>query len=580
MTRPPQNRFMIYPTYTEIFKNGQEKILAQLSIEGLAEKFIVFTTALSASLYSSRIKGMYVQEIIMFEFKDSLCYTTDGYAILNWLFLNELKTLNFNNFSLMELYCILLKHKKGKCVDKSMSVDEKLLYLKLLLIANEKRLKKPNAYYNNLLSIKPDDIFSYEKLFWPLLLPETDVNEAVRLEYEMYRLKCFIEEIKKKYPDASFAIDSYFQERGFKNYSSYASALSVIFINYISSYTNHHDLKSGIEESEQTRKLFAPLMINDIKINSYLELKTHPVYYYNGAYYVLHWNYFLSQIFLGTFMALKEKLNNEGFHDIKNTSGIIVEKTLFKKVLTTSFSRSWQRALFDDDNKGTPDAMFKIGNNLFIVELKDSLMSEAVMESFDYKCIEDHIIRTFIQSGNKGKAIKQLAAYINMYDNNGYENEGFPYNKGLNIYPIIVYTDYKYRINGLNHFLSIKFWELINQRDFHNYIKHRIHPLTVIGLDCLFNLQLKFQSKKLKFADAIDNYHRKNKNIEKKNENKGVVSFSKLYPSFDRYLPENRNVIMSVNEIHSILKDFFNEYQSDRIFDSPEDGKSQPLPSR
>lgn len=263
MTRPPQNRFMIYPTYTEIFKNGQEKILAQLSIEGLAEKFIVFTTALSASLYSSRIKGMYVQEIIMFEFKDSLCYTTDGYAILNWLFLNELKTLNFNNFSLMELYCILLKHKKGKCVDKSMSVDEKLLYLKLLLIANEKRLKKPNAYYNNLLSIKPDDIFSYEKLFWPLLLPETDVNEAVRLEYEMYRLKCFIEEIKKKYPDASFAIDSYFQERGFKNYSSYASALSVIFINYISSYTNHHDLKSGIEESEQTRKLFAPLMIND-----------------------------------------------------------------------------------------------------------------------------------------------------------------------------------------------------------------------------------------------------------------------------------------------------------------------------
>lgn len=343
-------------------------------------------------------------------------------------------------------------------------------------------------------------------------------------------------------------------------------------------------MKSGIEESEQTRKLFAPLMINDITINSYLELKTHPVYYYNGAYYVLHWNYFLSQIFLGTFMALKEKLNIEGFHDIKNKSGIIVEKTLFKNVLTTSFSRSWQRALFDDESKGTPDAMFKIGNNLFVVELKDSLMSETVMESFDYKCIEDHVIRTFIQSGNKGKAIKQLAAYINMYDNNGYKNEGFPYNKGLNIYPIIVYTDYKYRINGLNHFLSIKFRELINQRDFHNSIKHRIHPLTVIGLDCLFNLQLKFQSKKLKFADAIDNYHRKNKTIEKKNENKGVVSFSKLYPSFDRYLPENRNIIMSVNEIHSILKDFFNEYQgeyqSDRIFDSPEDGKSQPLTSR
>lgn len=555
---PKKNSFIIFPTYTEIFKDGQEKILDQLSTEGLAEKYIVFTTSLSASLFASHIKGMHVQEEIMIEFKDAICNTSDGHAILNWLFLNDLKTLNFNNFTLMELYCILLKHRKGECIDTSMSVDEKLIYLKLLFIANEKRLNKPNDFHNNLLSISPDDKFSYEKMFWPLLLPETDVNEVIRLEYEMYRLKCFVEEIEKEYPNASCTIDLFFQERGYENYSTYASALSFIFLNYITCYTNHHELKTGIKENEQTHKLLAPLMVNIINKNSYLELKTHPVYYFNGAYYVLHWNYFLSQIFIGTFMALKERLNKIGFQNIKKTSGLIVEKSLFKNVLTTSFSKYWQRALFDDESKGKPDAMFKIGNHLFIIELKDSLMSENVMESLDYKSIENHIIRTFIQSEGKRKAIQQLVVYIEKYENNEYENDGFPYNKRLNIYPIIIYTDYKYRINGLNHFLSVKFGELIYKKDIQKTTKQRIRPLTVIGLDCMFNLQLKFQDKKLKFADAIDNYHRHIKIREKRYENKGAELYSLLYPSFDRYLPENRNILMSVNEIQSILKDFFN----------------------
>lgn len=549
--------FVIYPTYSDIFKNGQEEIIAQLSTEGLAEKYIVFTTSLSALLYVSHIKGMHVQEKIMIEFKDVICNTVDGHAVLDWLISNGLKTLNFNNFTLMELYCILLKHKKGECIDTSMSTYEKLTYLKLLFIANEKRLNKHDDFHNNLISITPDDYFSYEKMFWPLLLPETDVNEAIRLEYEMYRLKCFIEGIEKEYPHASCTIDLFFQKRGFDNYSSYASTLSIIFLEYITCYTNHHQLKAGIKENEQIRKLFASLVINNIAINSYLELKTHPVYYYNEAYYVLHWNYFLSQVYIGTFMALKEKLNEVISQDLKTVSGHIVEKTLFKRVLMTSFSKNWQRVLFDDERDGKPDAMFKMGNHLFIIELKDSLMSEDVMESLDYNCIKDHITRTFIQSGKKGKAIKQLSTYINKYDNNEYENDGFPYNKRLNIYPIIIYTDYKYRINGLNHFLSAKFDELINQEEIQQSTRQRVHPLTVIGLDSMFNLQHKFRDKRLKLADSIDNYHKHIKNSEKKYEDKGAEFFSLLYPSFDRYLPENRNVVMPYNEIQSILKDFF-----------------------
>lgn len=82
-------------------------------------------------------------------------------------------------------------------------------------------------------------------------------------------------------------------------------------------------------------------------------------------------------------------------------------------------------------------------------------------------------------------------------------------------------------------------------------------PLSVIGLDCLFNLQYKFREKKIKFADIIDDYHKHVKSRERKNADRGIEKYSQLYPSFDRYLPENRNFFLSNSEARNILKDFF-----------------------
>lgn len=547
--------FRIFPTYTEVFKNGQEEIITNLLQEGLAEKYIIFTTSISALLYASHIKGVSAQEEIMVEFKDVIIGTEDGHRILDWLSSRNQKTLNINDYTLMELYCILLKNKKGQCDNVCLSISERLLYLKLVLIANERRIHSIENIQRNINSITPNDPFEYEKLFWPILLQETDVNEVLRIEYEMFRIKSFVEGIISKYPKAENIINEVFQERGFANYRSYASFLVILFMDYITSYTNNGNLKVGIEESNRNRNIFAPWSSNNIIPDTYLDLKSHPVYYYNGGYYVLHWNYLLSQIYIGIFMALKSKLNESGLQGIKKECGEIIEHTLFKNVLVTAFRNSWQCFSFDDKGQGFPDAMFRIGNNFFILELKDNLMGEDVMESFDYSCIENHMNRNFIQSEKgKKKGIKQLDAYIKAYVNNEYEALGFSYSKKLNVYPIIIYTDYKYRLNGLNHYLSIKFDEIVNSYEIS--VMRRIRPLTVIGLDCLFNLQYKFRERKLKLADTITQYHRYVKEKEKKNAHRGVEKYSQLYPSFDRYLPENKNYFISNSEVRNVLKDF------------------------
>lgn len=547
--------FTIFPTYSEIFEDGEEEVIASLSQEGLAEKFIVFTTSISALLYASRIEGVSAQEKVMMEFKDAILETEDGHKILDWLSLHNQNVLNINNYTLMELYCMLLKNKNGQCSNVSLTVSERLIYLKLVLIANERRVQPIENIQRNIDSITPNDPFAYEKLFWPILLQETDVNEVLSIEYEMFRTKSFVEGIIKKYPEAENLIDDYFQERGFDSYRSYASLLAILFMNYITSFTNDGILKAGIKEDKQNRNLFAPLVANNIIPDTYLDLKSHPVYYYNGGYYILHWNYLLSQIFIAAFKAIEQKLNECRLQNIKEECGKIIEHTLFKSVLVTAFSNSLQCSAFDDEDKGNPDAIFKIGNNLFIIELKDNLMGDNVMESFDYKCIENHVKRNFIESEKgKKKGIKQLKDYIKNYAKNEYAALGFPYNKKLNIYPIIIYTDYKYRLNGLNHFLSIKFKEIAKFDA--GSVNRRIRPLTVIGLDCLFNLQYKFRGKQIKLADAIDNYHRYVRNKEKKDSNRGVDKYSQLYPSFERYLPENRNFFMSDSEAKDILKEF------------------------
>ena len=550
-----QAPFLIFPTYTEIFKNGQEEIIANLSQEGLAEKYIVFTTSISALLYASHIEGVSVQGKIMMEFKDVILGTEEGHKILDWLSSHSQKVLNINNYTLIELYCLLLKYKRGQCDNVSLSVSERLLYLKLVLIANERRIHPMENIQKSIDFITPNDPFAYEKLFWPMLLQETDVNEVLRTEYEMFRIKSFVDGIINKYPEAKSVVDKFFQERGFDSYQSYASSLVIFFMDYMTSYTNDGVLKAGIKENGQSQSLFAPLVVNSIIPDTYLDLKSHPVYYCNGGYYVLHWNYLLSQIFIATFKAIEQKLNVCRLQSIKEDCGKIIEHTLFKSVLVKAFCNSWQCSAFDDEDKGNPDAIFKIGNNLFILELKDNLMGDNVMESSDYKCIENHVKRNFIESEKgKKKGIKQLKDYIKNYANNEYEVLGFPFNKRLNIYPVIIYTDYKYRLNGLNHYLSVKFDEIVDSTDIS--ARRRIRPLTVIGLDCLFNLQYKFREKKIKLAEVIDDYHKHVKNGEKKNADRGIGKYSQLYPSFDRYLPENKNYFMSKSEVQNILKDF------------------------
>ena len=99
-----ESTFVVFPTYSDIFKEGEEYVIEQLSKEGLAERYIIYSTSISGLLYTDHIKGYSAQAYIMKEFENVLCNTDDGRKILSYLHVHKQSPLNINAFTMMSLY--------------------------------------------------------------------------------------------------------------------------------------------------------------------------------------------------------------------------------------------------------------------------------------------------------------------------------------------------------------------------------------------------------------------------------------------------------------------------------------------
>jgi hypothetical protein len=111
------------------------------------------------------------------------------------------------------------------------------------------------------------------------------------------------------------------------------------------------------------------------------------------------------------------------------------------------------------------------------------------------------------------------------------------YKKTYIIYPIILYTDYRYEVSGFNDYLAKRFEEKIedNPKLYKLLNRHKIMPLTFIGLEFFFNNMNAFQTKEIKLHQLIENYHEKVKKQVRKHEKTHIQDrFTHLYYPFER----------------------------------------------
>jgi hypothetical protein len=162
---------------------------------------------------------------------------------------------------------------------------------------------------------------------------------------------------------------------------------------------------------------------------------------------------------------------------------------------------------FDDNSLSQPDAYYRKNKTVIMVEYKDYIFKESIINCRDYGEIKSYIDEKFVE-GRKGKpkGITQLKNQIDLLYNQKYSfdkevNELFSKGKSITIYPVIAYSDFMFSIPGVNKYLN----ELFQAQMTTTYENAVIKPVTLLNIEILFDFCLR-QSDFNGITHLIDRY--------------------------------------------------------------------------
>lgn len=416
--------------------------------------------------------------------------------------------------------------------------------LKLFLFANAK-LIDTEVSSKQLEELNPETNYVFQRLFWPLLFPQMDTHSSVNFISELCKNTLFLKYIEDNYQTE--ILTNFLSERGFDNRIDYAVTLAGYFFHLYES-VKYNEYPFRLQSSNKVEKLFNALCINNIENPNTTTVKSNPLYKVENTFYVLDWYYFASQLYVGTYMNLKSHIGS----NLKRELGLVFETEYFKYILEKCFDEYSYELRFDSDIKEKlarryPDCSMKSGNNVFIFEFKDNFLSENTINSQKYDDYANKIDDIYISK----KGARQLVDGIYRLIKGEFSKEN-PHNYTINynvkkdrIYPILIYTDYKYEIQGVNDYINREFQKiLINEIKDTNILK-KIQPLVFINLDFFLNNIHSFHTKELKLHKMIIGYNDSiaatermhEESIGKYNEKEYSIpqSFQNLYMPFERF---------------------------------------------
>ena len=519
-------------SYQNVFQSEYTFIFDDLKRYNKSE-LIIICSAISANLMS-RGESDLLKECFK-RAKDNtegkhiyLSARGDYRMVINKASLNKVITLILN-------YC--------NCCDCYHSEEENFTQiLKTFLFANAK-LIETEVVSKQLDKLSPETNYAFQRLFWPLLFSQMDTHSSVNFISELCKNTLFLKYIEDNY-QAEIVTD-FLTERGFENRIDYAATLAGCFFHLYASM-NNKEYPFRLQNGNKVEKLFTSLCINDIENPNTTSVKSNPLYKVEDTFYVLDWYYFASQLYVGTYMCLKSQIGD----NVKSELGQVFEAEYFKYIIEKCFDAYSYEMKFDSDIKEKlsrryPDCSMKSGNNVFIFEFKDNFLSENTINSQNYDDYANKIDDIYIRKKGAKQLVDGICRLIKgEFSKDNPHNYTINYNKKDRIYPILVYTDYKYEIQGVNNYINTEFQEMLSHEIKDANILKKIQPLVFVNLDFFLNNIHSFHTKKLKLHKMIMGYNDSiaakkrlhEDNIGKYNENEFAIpqSFQNLHMPFER----------------------------------------------
>lgn len=415
---------------------------------------------------------------------------------------------------------------------RELSKDDKSnLFKAYLIVCDDYLVQKEKVNQDGTYST--DDML---KFYMPFELRMNTVLSIKDSLIELVKSKLFLDDFASDDQRFSSYIDAYIRGKHCESVSKYMLMLFSLSAELICNEKKTNVIKIDLSDSVTMCSFLDNFCINVPDNIDDVNIQEKPLYKVDhNTYCFLYIKFFVDKFFHSLLFDLAKELEKQGLLNTKKTPAYVqikqlvgqkfTEQYLFYKVIDRILvDKRYEKKTGEDMSKisdGLPDFYANKGQRVFLFEFKDIQLSRKVVTSGDYDTIIKAVENELVEN-DKGrpKGITQLANDIDKHlaDIVG---KGRVSEK-LQVYPILVYSDSSFDIEGFNYYLNNRFHEIIRTRN----IPPNIHVKDVLmmNIDTLIMFEKAFADKKLKFDVLINEY------ISYKNskEQYQVVPFNKF----------------------------------------------------
>lgn len=436
----------------------------------------------------------------------------------------------FDLQSLLKMIEYLLQHHNS--YRRELNRDDKSnLFKAYLLICDDYLVQQEEVNQDGTYSA--DDML---KFYMPF---ELRMNTVLSIKFsliELVKSKLFLVDFASNDQRFSSYIDAYIRGKHCESASKYILMLFSLSSELICNEKKTNIIKIDLSDSVTMCSFLDNFCINVPDNIDEVNIQEKPLYKVaNNTYCFLYIKFFVNKFFHSLLFDLAKELENQGLIDTKKTPAYVqikqlvgqkfTEQYLFYKVIDRILAdKRYEKKTGEDMTKisdGLPDFYANKGQRVFLFEFKDIQLNRKVVTSGDYdtiiKAVENELVEN---EKGRPKGITQLANDIDkhLFDIVGKERVS----EKLQVYPILVYSDSSFDIEGFNYYLNNRFHEIIRNRNIPSNI--HVKDVLMVNIDTLIMFEKAFVDKKLKFDVLINEY------ISYKNskEQYQVVPFNKF----------------------------------------------------
>ena len=394
-----------------------------------------------------------------------------------------------------------------------LNIFKSILWVNEFLNEKEKNITSPNE--SNMSQIA--QAFITLKFSTADLGLYDDINRELGnlLYVSFYKLKKLIKFLKKENKEYLNKIYEYFNVADEKEL---LTRVAELYFNVVAKSVGK-DCSFEVENNDQ--KIFLDSLIaKKIKVeDDFINIRNYPVYKKtDGTYIVLNPFFIMDKFTISLkFFLVKSFWDNNIQGDFSNFyNKDFSEKFLMYNLFESIFNCKYfvkKKTLGEEEAKDEPDYYFRYNNKIFIFEYKDILINKNVKVSRNIEKILSELKNKLLQDKSSDKGIGQLVKHIKNID-----NKNFPFDdrintsKSLKIYPILVLSDRKLEILGINYQFNQWFRDELGDLS-HKNIK--VQDLVVMSLDSFIVFKNKFKQNKENFRKMLDEHIIEMKKSEK-----------------------------------------------------------------